>query len=79
MSVCLTEPCINGLIFISWPFLFMWTIKSNPNFSAVLSLKSIISENFHVVSICIIGKGGFAGWNAFIARCSITEESLPIE
>ena len=40
---------------------------------------SIISRNFHVVSTCSSGNGGFDGWNAFIARCSITELSLPIE
>ncbi len=39
---------------------------------------AIISRNFHVVSTCSSGKGGFAGWKAFIARCSITELSLPM-
>ena len=40
---------------------------------------SIISRNFHVVSTCSSGNGGFDGWKAFSARCSITELSLPIE
>ena len=41
--------------------------------------RRIMSRNFHVVSTCISGKGGGAGWKAFRARCSMTEESLPIE
>ena len=50
-----------------------------PCFAAVSSRKAIISRNFHVVSMCSSGNGGGAGKNAFRARCSITEESLPIE
>ena len=38
-----------------------------------------MSRNFHVVSMCSIGNGGGAGKNALRARCSSTEESLPIE
>ena len=38
-----------------------------------------MSRNFHVVSMCISGKGIGPGKKAFLARCSITAESLPIE
>ena len=38
-----------------------------------------MSRNFHVVSMCSSGNGGWAGKNALRARCSSTEESLPIE
>ena len=43
------------------------------------SRNSYISRNFHVVSTCSSGNGGLPGWNAFMARCSITALSLPIE
>src|ERR1700722_16677596 len=39
----------------------------------------IMSRNFHPVSTCSSGNGGFEGKKAFRARCSITPESLPIE
>ena len=45
----------------------------------VAARNSIISRNFHVVSTWSSGNGGFDGWKAFSARCSITELSLPIE
>ena len=43
------------------------------------SRNAYMSRNFHVVSTCISGNGGFPGANAFIARCSMTALSLPIE
>ena len=46
---------------------------------AMRSRNSIISRNFHVVSTCSSGNGSVDGWNAFSARCSSTELSLPIE
>ena len=57
----------------------MCTSRSSPSRAAVSSRNAIISRNFHVVSTCRNGNGGFAGKNAFIARCSITELSLPME
>jgi len=60
-----------------------WAIDSlfavTPRRFTVSSRNEIISRNFQVVSTCSSGKGGLAGWNAFIARCSMTEESFPIE
>ena len=50
-----------------------------PSSAAIRSRNSYISRNFHVVSTCSSGNGGLPGWNAFMARCSITELSLPIE
>ena len=50
-----------------------------PLSAAMRSRKAIISRNFHVVSTCSSGKGGGAGKKALRARCSMTEESLPME
>ena len=61
------------------PSWLMWTIRSRPSLRAVSSRNAIISRNFQVVSTCSSGNGGFAGWKAFIATCSMTLESLPIE
>ena len=55
------------------------TSKSMPSRAAVWSRNAIISRNFQVVSTCSSGNGGFAGWKAFCAMCSIALESLPIE
>ena len=38
-----------------------------------------MSWNFHCVSTCISGKGILPGAKALRARCSMTEESLPME
>ena len=57
----------------------MCTSSSSPSSAAIRSRNAYISRNFHVVSTCSSGNGGLPGWNAFMARCSITEESLPIE
>src|SRR5579872_2152022 len=38
-----------------------------------------MAANFQPVSTCNNGKGGFDGKKAFIARCSMTPESLPME
>ena len=43
------------------------------------SRKAIISLNFHVVSMWSSGNGMRLGKNALRARCSRTDESLPIE
>jgi hypothetical protein len=58
---------------------FWCTSNSMPSSAAVLSRNSYICRNFHVVSTWRSGNGGRAGKNAFRARCSITELSLPIE
>ncbi len=50
-----------------------------PTSLAMRSRCAIISRNFHVVSMCISGKGSGAGANAFSARRSMTELSLPME
>jgi hypothetical protein len=50
-----------------------------PDSFAMRARCAYMSRNFHVVSTCRSGKGGVAGWNALRARCSITDESLPIE
>ena len=55
------------------------TSSSSPSSFAIRSRSSYMSWNFQVVSTCRSGNGGFAGWNAFRARCSITALSLPIE
>ena len=46
---------------------------------AVSSRNEIISLNFQPVSMCSSGKGMRPGKNALRARCSRTEESLPME
>ena len=46
---------------------------------AMRSRKAIISLNFHVVSMWSSGNGMRLGKKALRARCSRTEESLPIE
>src|SRR5215510_13441039 len=46
---------------------------------AVSSRNEIISLNFQPVSMCSSGKGMRPGKKALRARCSRTEESLPIE
>ena len=74
-----TEMDPRPLMPIASPSGLMCTRKSRPKRRAVSSRNAIISRNFHVVSMCMNGNGGFAGANAFIARCSITELSLPIE
>jgi hypothetical protein len=50
-----------------------------PASAAALSRSSYIARNFQVVSTWSSGKGGGAGKKAFLARCSITAESLPTE
>ena len=47
--------------------------------AATSSRKAYISGNFQPVSTCSSGKGGAAGKKAFFARCSMTDESLPME
>ena len=61
------------------PSSLMCTIRSMPRRRADSSRNAIISRNFHVVSTCMNGNGGFDGWNAFMARCIMTALSLPIE
>ena len=60
------------------PSALMWTWRSSPRRFAVSSRNVIISRNFQVVSTCSSGNGSFP-MKAFIARCSITELSLPME
>ena len=80
MSVCTALPWVNGPTPWATPSALMWTMRSSPSsFFAQLSRKAIISRNFHVVSTCIRGNGGLAGWKAFMARWTITDESLPTE
>ena len=55
------------------------TRRSKPKRFAVASRNVIMSRNFHVVSMCSSGNGGLPGKNALRARCSSTDESLPIE
>src|SRR3954447_9763874 len=79
MSVCTADPWVNGLMPSSMHSGFWCTRSSMPSSAAVLSRNSYICRNFHVVSTWSSGNGGNAGKNAFLARCSITELSLPIE
>ena len=79
MSVCTAEPCVNGPTPWATPSWLMCTISLQPVSSARRSRNSVISRNFHVVSTCISGIGGGAGWKALSIRCSSTEESLPTE
>ena len=78
-SVWRAEPWSNGLMPRATQSGFRWTTRSSPSSAAVRSRKSYIAENFHVVSTWTRGNGGFDGWNAFIAKWSMTELSLPIE
>jgi hypothetical protein len=66
---------------IATPSKLIWTRRSTTSRFAVSSRNAISSRNFQVVSTCSSGNGngGFAGKNAFIARWSRTELSLPIE
>ena len=50
-----------------------------PSSAAVRSRNSYMAWNFQVVSTCSSGNGGSDGWKAFMARCSMTELSLPTE
>jgi len=77
--VYLLLPWSKGLMSCASPSGFVWTISSAPISFAMRSRCAIISRNFQVVSMCISGKGNAAGANAFCARRSITELSLPIE
>ena len=52
--------------------------RSSPSSAARRLRNSIISRNFQPVSMCMTGKGIGAGAKALIARCSSTEESLPM-
>ena len=55
------EPWSKGLIPFFTPSSLVYTIISIPVSFAILSLNSIISLNFQVVSMCISGNGGFSG------------------
>src|SRR3954454_7526506 len=79
MSVCTADPWVNGLIPSSRHSGFWCTSRSRPSSAAVLSRNSYICRNFQVVSTWSSGNGGGAGKKAFLARCSMTELSLPIE
>ena len=48
-------------MFIATPSGLVWTSSSRPCSAARRSRKAIISLNFHVVSTCSSGKGGFDG------------------
>ncbi len=78
-SVCTAEPWVKGFTPAAKPSGLVCTIISSPSSRARRSRKAIMSRNFQPVSMCRNGKGGRAGWKAFIARCIITDESLPIE
>ena len=78
-SVWSAEPWLNGPIPRSTPSGLTWTSSSMPCSSAMRSRNSYISGNFQVVSTCSSGNGGAHGWNAFRARCSMTDESFPVE
>ncbi|MOA23644.1 hypothetical protein D3C78_1442760 [compost metagenome] len=77
--MCKAEPWMKGSMAFSTPSGLMCTSSSRPRRSAVWSRKAIISRNFQVVSTCSRGKGGLPGAKAFIARCSMTALSLPME
>ena len=79
MSVWIAEPWVKGLMFFSTPSGLMCTSRSMPVSATMRSRNLYISRNFQRVSTCSSGNGGTAGWKAFIARCSITALSLPIE
>jgi hypothetical protein len=78
-SVWTADPLSIGLTPRASPSRLTWTIKSTPSRTAVSSRNRAISRNSQVVSTCSRGNGGLPGWKAFIAKCSITDESLPIE
>ena len=59
--VCSAEPESIGLMPRARPSSLTCTIRSRPSRRAVSSRKAIISRNFHVVSTCSSGNGGFAG------------------
>ena len=72
-------PWVNGVTPSATASRLVWTLRSRPNSSRIRSRNSIISRNFQVVSMCMTLKGIGAGAKALRARCSRTEESLPIE
>ncbi|MNG32622.1 hypothetical protein D3C84_1186830 [compost metagenome] len=77
--MCRAEPWVKGSMAFSTPSGLTCTSSSSPRRDAVWSRNVIISRNFQVVSTCSKGKGGLPGAKAFIARCSITALSLPME
>ncbi len=61
-SVCTAEPCVNGLMPRSSAFLVDVDEQVEPELGAPCGRGTrIISRNFHVVSTCSSGNGGFAG------------------
>ena len=71
-------PWVNGVTPSCTPSAFVWTLRSRSCSRAIRSRNSIISRNFQVVSMCRTGKGTLAGAKALTARCSRTDESLPM-
>ena len=79
ISVCTAEPWSKGLIPAFSPSGLVCTIRLRLCSRAMRSRNAIISLNFQVVSMCRTGNGTGLGKNALRARCSRTDESLPIE
>ena len=71
-------PWVNGVTPSATPSGLVCTVRSRPSSRAVRSRNSIISWNFQVVSMCSTGNGTLPGAKALTARCSRTEESLPM-
>ena len=71
-------PWVNGVTPSAMAAAFCAMRRSRPSSRTRRSRNAIISRNFHPVSMCITGNGMGAGANAFTARWSSTEESLPM-
>ena len=80
MRVYSCVPCVNGVTPSATPSWLVCTTQVEAELARpIRSRNSIISRNFQVVSMCSTGNGTRPGANALTARCSSTEESLPME